>query len=108
MIDWLIIYGRLAMSFGYEWTAIDDMLVTETWEAMDYMALERPTHILLAEFLGHKGASKRVEERIQHATEQQVSATILPFIKTKQPAPTWMKNSPGLQKAFADLRAKGT
>ena len=70
------------------------------------MAVEPPTHVLLAAFLGHKGAEVRVAEKMSHATDAQVSATILPFVKTKQPAPQWMKSSPGLQKAFAALREK--
>ena len=83
------------------------MLITETWEAMEYMAIEPPTHVLLATFVGYKGADVRNQDNVQHATDAQVSANILPFVKGKLPAPAWMKGSPGLQKAFADLRAKG-
>jgi hypothetical protein len=96
------------MSFGYSWPFIDTMLLTETWEAMEYMSIEPPTHVLLATFLGHKSSEVRVENKARNATDAEVSANILPFVKTKQPAPQWMKNSPGLQKAFADLKAKGT
>ncbi len=82
------------------------MLVTETWEAMEYMSIEPPTHVLLAAFLGYKGAEQRIEDKVQHATDIEVSSKILPFVKTKQPAPDWMKNSPSLQKAFANLKAE--
>ena len=68
------------------------------------MSIEPPTHVLLAAFLGYKGGEVRAEDKVQHATDAEVSARILPFVKAKQPAPQWMKNSPGLQKAFTGLR----
>lgn len=86
------------------WRDIDDMLVTDTWEAMEYMAVEPPTHVLLAAFLGYKAQRKPTPGN--NPSEAEVSSALTGLVKEKTPAPEWMRNSPSLQKLFADMKGQ--
>jgi hypothetical protein len=80
------------------------MLVTETWEAMEYMSIEPPTKILLAAFMGYKSSRTSNKSPGNNPSESEVAATLGKLSSGKQQAPAWVKGAPSLQKLFADMR----
>jgi hypothetical protein len=80
------------------------MLLTDVWDACDYMAAEPPTHVLLAQFLGYKGTDRRAQSAAQQSSTQMGALLHMPKMLSKpQPAPDWMKNSPSLKKLAQEM-----
>jgi hypothetical protein len=82
------------------------MLLTDVWDACDYMAIEPPTHILLGQFLGYKGDDKR-QAPAQQNTPMGTLLHMPKLVSKPQQAPAWMKNSPSLQKLVDKLMMDG-
>lgn len=91
------------------------MLLTDVWEALEYMNLEPPAHIILrpvAQFFGYKfneeTASKPSGKR--NPTQAELASFNLPQFGPRLPAdklPAHIRNSPAFQKMVQDLRSNG-
>jgi hypothetical protein len=83
---------------------VDNMLVTETWEAMEYLHVEPPTKTLLAMFLGYTANHTSNKTPGNNPSETEIASTVGKFVKEKKPMPEWMRSSPTMQKLYASMR----
>jgi hypothetical protein len=84
------------------------MLLTETWERLEYLAIEpSQAHLLLviAQMLGYKH-QKNTQKTQQQSSPGEIQAALGSFPKASYAhMPEWIKNSPGFQKLVAELRS---
>lgn len=87
------------------------MLLTDVWDALEYMKLEPPTHILLrpvAQFFGYKAAESPQAETVKrNPTQAELASFNLPQFGPVQAAdklPAHIRKSPAFQKMVRELR----
>lgn len=87
------------------------MLLTDVWEALEYMKLEPPTHILLrpvAQFFGYKPEeSPQAEPGKRNPTQAELATLNLPQFGPRLSAdklPAHIRKSPTFQKMVQELR----